>query len=180
MNAYFQSAKTVQPPGPNRLHLTHLIDATRLTLTAFLAKLTRSEHAHHRWFGGVTVCAAWLGLVLAALTPPHGTGFTVCWLKAATGMSCPGCGLTRSLSCGLRGMWVASWHYHPLGLPILGLFLIAAGSSVLPTSARKRLTGYLQSHALFFNSLYLLFVATFLAFGLTRMLIEVPHVCHFW
>jgi len=58
--------------------------------------------------------AAWSGLFLAAVTPPHGAGFTVCWLKASTGIPCPGCGLTRSLSCALRGMFMESWQYHPM------------------------------------------------------------------
>jgi hypothetical protein len=127
----------------------------------------------------MTVWAAWLGLIVAAVSPPHGTGFTVCWLKAATGLSCPGCGLTRSLSCGLRGMLDESWHYHPLGLPILLLFLIAAASSLLTPAAQARLADYMRSHSLFFNSLYVVFVTAFLAFGFARMLMGLPQVLRF-
>src|SRR5262249_17002125 len=65
------------------------------------------------WLAKPSVAAAWLGLALAFVTPPHGTGFTVCWFKNSTGLPCPGCGLTRSFSCALRGMFLESWHYHP-------------------------------------------------------------------
>jgi hypothetical protein len=138
--------------------------------------LIEAADPHRRWLGKMTVWVAWLGLLAAAISPPHGTGFTVCWLKAATGLSCPGCGLTRSLSCGLRGMFAESWHYHPLGLPILLLFLIAASSSLLPAAGQARLAAYMRTHSLFFNSAYVLFVISFLAFGFSRMLLELPHL----
>src|SRR5690349_13366748 len=87
--------------------------------------------ASRRWLGGPSIFAAWVGLCLAFVTPPHGTGFTVCWLNAATGVPCLGCGLTRSLSCCLRGMFRESWHYHPMGLAVLALFMAIAAASVL-------------------------------------------------
>jgi len=132
------------------------------------------DHVHRRWLSATPVCAAWLGLLLAVLTPPHGTGFTVCWLHQVTGLPCPGCGLTRSLSCGLRGMFLESWQYHPLGLVILTLLVAIAASSLLPPCRRANLRRCLESHALTFNALYLAFVAGFLAFGLGRTLMHLP------
>ena len=148
-------------------------------LARFSSRLIQPADTHRRWLGKMTVWSAWLGLIVAAVSPPHGTGFTVCWLKAVTGLSCPGCGLTRSLSCGLRGLFTESWHYHPLGLPILLLFLIAAASSLLPPAAQARLADYMRSHSLLFNSLYVIFVAAFLTYGFTRMLMELPHLLRF-
>ena len=139
------------------------------------AWLSRPETVYSRWQGKVTVCAAWLGLLLAGINPPHGTGITVCVFKLCTGISCPGCGLTRSLSCGLRGMFAESWQYHPLGLFILALFIATAIRSLLPSKWQERIRSWMESHALVCNSLYLAFVVTFLAFGTARALIECIH-----
>ena len=130
--------------------------------------LRDSRIAAGLWLGKPCVFAAWLGLSLAILTPPHGTGFSVCWFKHCTGLPCPGCGLTRSLSCALRGMFVESWQYHPMGWLILGLFLTIATASLLPAHYRLRVESYLQLRAFAFNAIYLAFVVTFVGFGLLR------------
>lgn len=130
--------------------------------------LAKPEGASRRWLGKPCVWAAWLGLSLAALTPPHGAGINICWLNSCTGLPCPGCGLTRSLSCGLRGMFAESWGYHPMGLLILTLFLVVAGISLLPAATQRNLCRYIESHARLFNSLYLGFVGAFVCFGIVR------------
>ena len=117
-------------------------------------------------------CAAWLGLLLAACTPPHGTGTTVCWLKLCTGIPCPGCGLTRSLSCGLHGMFWESFQYHPLGLFILVLFVGIGGVSLLPRLQRERLESRIEARAIWFNAAYLIFVTAFIGFGVARALVS--------
>ena len=124
------------------------------------------------WFGKYCVAAAWLGLTLAVVSPPHGSGISVCWLQAATGLPCPGCGMTRSLSCALRGMLFESWSYHPFGLPILSLFVATAAQSLLPLSAKGDLAGWMRGRAKFFNAVYLGFVVLFVAFGTVRALIH--------
>lgn len=118
------------------------------------------------------VVVSWLGLLLAVVVSPHDTGSTVCWLKQCAGVSCLGCGLGHSLSCGLRGMFADSLSYHPFGLFILGLFLFTACSSLLP-GAQQRVARFMESHPVFFNSLYLAFVAGFVAFGTIRSLLEI-------
>ena len=37
-----------------------------------------------------------------------------CLIKAITGVSCPGCGMTRSVLALLRLDFSGAWHYHPL------------------------------------------------------------------
>jgi len=145
-----------------------------------LAELTRLErlkrwlaspqHASALWLGRHCVAVAWVGLLVAALSPPHGFGINMCWVSGATGLPCPGCGVTRSLSCGLRGLWLESWHYHPMGLPILALFGFTAAQSLLPRPARERLTQGMKDRARLFNAVYLAFVAVFISFGLARAL----------
>lgn len=132
----------------------------------------RAQPASVFWLGKHCVVAAWLGLTLAVLSPPHGSGVALCWVETATGIPCPGCGLTRSLSCGIRGLFAASWQYHPMGLLILGLFLFTAAQSLLPAVIRRRLAGFVEARARLFNTLYLAFVAVFVGFGIARALVH--------
>jgi hypothetical protein len=134
--------------------------------------LHEPRHAAKLWFGRWSVVAAWLGLFLAVITPPHGIGVSLCWFESATGVPCPGCGMTRSLSCALRGLFVESWQYHPLGWLVLGLFVVIAGQSVLPARRREVMMRFVEARALWFNSFYLIFVGTFVLFGLVRALVH--------
>src|SRR5205807_1514463 len=136
--------------------------------------MNSGKPASARWLSGPCLCAAWAGLLLAFFTPPHGTGWTVCWLKYATGIPCPGCGLTRSLSCALRGMLSESWHFHPMGFLVLALFVTLATASALPRF-REWLVTLMDSNERLFNALYLGFVVTFVGFGLIRALVTFGH-----
>ena len=131
--------------------------------------LLNSKKAPARWLGKYCTVAAWLGLALAIATPPHGTSFSICWFKNCTGLPCPGCGLTRSFSCGLRGMFLESLHYHPMGLLILFLLISIALVSLLPPVLKQRLADFIASRAFAFNSAYVAFVLCFIVFGITRM-----------
>ena len=144
--------------------------------TKLLSWLNRGPGASNRWLSQASICVAWFGLLLACLTPPHGTGFTICWIKSATGLPCPGCGLTRSLSCAMRGILTESWHYHPMGLMILALFFVIAVTSLLPRQFRRGVMRHIESHPRFFNTLYLAFVAAFVGFGMIRMLSSLSHL----
>jgi hypothetical protein len=112
--------------------------------------------------------AAWAVLVLAAFHPPHGLGVPVCWLDRWTGIPCPGCGLTRSLSCAIHGMFGASWEYHPFGVFFLAVFAAIALASLFPITARRRLLGLVDRHGRLFNTAYFVLVASFLAYGAAR------------
>ena len=131
--------------------------------------LADSEKAPARWLGNYCVIAAWLGLALAIATPPHGTSFSICWFENCTGLPCPGCGLTRSFSCALHGMFLESLHYHPLGLLILLLLVSIAGVSLLPLPLKRRIADYIASRAFAFNSAYFAFVVAFITFGAGRI-----------
>jgi hypothetical protein len=134
--------------------------------------LKQPERAGARWLGKTCVLVAWVGLALAIVTPPHGLGFTICWIQHATGLPCPGCGMTRSLSCALRGMFPESWHYHPMGLFVLALFIFTAAQSLLPRPVRGRIIAFIDDRATVFNSLYLAFVVVFVTFGVVRALVQ--------
>ena len=148
--------------------------AARLVELDRLERLKRwladPRHASALWLGRHCVVVAWVGLLVAAISPPHGFGISVCWFSAATGLPCLGCGVTRSLSCGLHGLWLESWHYHPMGLLILALFGLTAAQSLLPRRGRERLAQSIKERVLLFNAVYLGFVAAFISFGIARAL----------
>ena len=77
--------------------------------------------------------AGWLALLAALLHPAHGMGVQICVYRRMLGVECPGCGLTRSVSCAARGMWHESLTYHPLGVAVL---LLAASLALWPLTPR--------------------------------------------
>jgi hypothetical protein len=109
---------------------------------------------------------AWSILVIALIHPPHGLGIDVCLFHATSGISCVGCGLTRSISCAIRGMAGWSFSYHPFGYVLLGW---AAGKSVyclLPRRAQKRIVA--AGSPIWFAALSKAVIAAFLVFGVAR------------
>ena len=130
----------------------------------------RNSSAAERWLGKPGIVVAWLGFLLAIVTPPHGFGVPVCFVQSATGLPCLGCGLSRSLSCGLRGMFAESWHYHPMGLGILIIFVFITAQSLLPGYLRSRLKEWMNARSTILNAAYLGFVILFVCYGVIRVL----------
>jgi hypothetical protein len=133
----------------------------------------------NRWFGKYTNRVAWLALMLAFLLPPGGIGFSLCWLRGQFHIPCPGCGLTRSLSCAVKGKIYESWLLHPFGAFILALFVAVAVVSLLPENKRAQLANGMERHARFFRTLSVVFVTAFCAYGLLRALLQLAGVCQF-
>src|SRR5215213_4984748 len=130
-----------------------------------LARPTRTpeqpKRLFQRCFGKTSVCVAWICLIGAAFIPPKGIGISICWMRGQFGIPCPGCGLTRSLSCAMRGMFYESWQFHPFGSFILALFLVVARVSILPEAQRARLAEAMEQRAPFVRTLFFVFVSAF-------------------
>lgn len=77
-------------------------------------------------------------IVGALVHPAHGTGLRLCLYMQLFEVECPGCGLTRSVSCAARGMLQQSWTYHPLGILTLVIAAILAAWPLLPATWRMR------------------------------------------
>ena len=54
-----------------------------------------------------------LAVIAALYAALHFAGFG-CPIKAVTGVSCAGCGMTRAWLSALSGDWAAAFSYHPL------------------------------------------------------------------
>lgn len=127
---------------------------------------------HRPWPGRLAVATAWAALGLAVVTPPHGGGLAVCWIHAGNNVPCPGCGLTRSLGCAVRGMFAESWHFHPFGGVLLLFFAAVAATSLLPAPQRDRVRAALGRRPRLVRSVKHALLAGFVAFGVVRAVLQ--------
>jgi hypothetical protein len=89
-----------------------------------------------------------LYLAYAAVQPPEGwVRLPLCAFRALSGLPCPGCGLTRSLTAILRGDLTSAWHWNPFGFLALPVLLTAAVFAVGPSRWIAALTPALRSKA---------------------------------
>ncbi len=135
--------------GGSRRHRPHLYD------------VLFSRHA--AWFA--VTC-----LALSCLLPPDGLGVGICWFKSCFGHPCPGCGLTRSITCLSHCEFSKAWHYHPFGPILYVLFVANAVLLVVPHTMRHRWKKLLQQHHSSLRAIYMALVFAFLAFGCWRLL----------
>lgn len=70
---------------------------------------------------------------------------SLCVMKQAIGLPCPGCGLTRSVVAAANADWTGSLSHHRIGILVLLYLVLQSLTRIawlsLP-SLRERLTGY--------------------------------------
>lgn len=69
----------------------------------------------------VVAGAAWL-LCAAQAVSGVGEEVVLCPFRLLTGHRCPGCGMGHAVVAAMRGNWGASFHHHPLGIPLLAVW----------------------------------------------------------
>lgn len=69
-----------------------------------------------------------VGVLLAYVTVSWFAGWG-CPIQRLTGISCPGCGMTRAVLSALRGQWRLALEYHGMvwSLPLMGLMFLFDG-----------------------------------------------------
>lgn len=70
---------------------------------------------------------------IAVVMDPNGIedGPILCPLRLATGLPCPGCGLTRAWVYGMHGRFGESFAANAFGLPLLALVVVVAAVVVV-------------------------------------------------
>jgi hypothetical protein len=134
----------------------------------------RTRHAARSRFVRICIArsVALAGLVVVAVGlvhPAHGTGIQLCAWRAMTGLECPGCGLSRSVSCAVRGEFEASFAYHPFGIVLLSAFATSMLVHVLPGPWRRRILRHLVRRSGGVQRLYVGAVALFITYGVARI-----------
>ena len=94
----------------------------------------------------------------------------MCWFNYLFGHPCPGCGLTRSLTCISHLQFGKAWDYHPFGPLIYALFFANAALLCLPQQQRLKLQTRISQHDRWLRPVYWAIVFAFLSFGVVRLL----------
>ena len=116
---------------------------------------------------------AWLGavcLALSAVLPPDGLGVALCWFKSLCDLPCPGCGLTRSVTCISHWRLSDALAYHPFGPLIYGLFVANLLILLFPSPWRVALRGRIKVNGFWIRPFCRLTLFAFLRFGVSRLL----------
>lgn len=126
---------------------------------------------------GVTTAAlhpilALLGVVGLAVAifvmRPQGFGPSTCSLFRSTGIPCPSCGLTRSVTSIFHGRFAAAWEYNPFGFGFALMFVLFPLIWTLGPLRRQRLRERLVPHERVVLAVFAAFFLGMMVFGLVR------------
>ncbi len=62
-------------------------------------------------------------------------GLVLCPIRLLTGHRCPGCGIGHAVVYAMRGDFIASFHSHVLGIPVLAVWTLWLAVEVLKKGA---------------------------------------------
>jgi hypothetical protein len=82
-------------------------------------------------------------MLVSFIFPVGGLGVDLCWLHAATGLPCPGCGMSRAVAAVSQGDFVVALGANPFVVFVWPLFVLLAVLALMPktwvTSIEARL-----------------------------------------
>ncbi|MBX3271212.1 MAG: DUF2752 domain-containing protein [Sandaracinaceae bacterium] len=135
---------------------------------------TDVEHRpiYRRLFSPWSTGLASVMLGASFLLPESGMGLPLCWIKALTGLPCPGCGLTRSITNISHLHFADAAGFHPFGFPLYALSLVLVVALVWPR-ARRTLVRSLVRHDALARRAYWAFVGSFIVFGVGRIAVAI-------
>lgn len=100
--------------------------------------------------------------------PIGGLGIDLCVLHAATGLPCPGCGMSRAISAISQGDFSAALGLNPFAFFAWPTFFVLAVMALLPSGVRTRVEAPLRRSTRAAKLYELIFFA-FLGFGVIRL-----------
>ena len=129
----------------------------------------RTKHVYDILFAGKTGKMSVLVIAASFLLPPDGIGVSVCMMKNLFDLPCPGCGLTRSITCVSHLEIVKAWNYHPFGLLVHPFLCIAALSAFLSGNTQRRMRICFWKRNRIAYPVYMAVITAFLVFGFVRL-----------
>ena len=109
------------------------------------------------------------GLILGAFVlPPEGAGPPTCSMLTTTGIPCPSCGLTRSVTSIFHGHFHAAWQYNPFGYGVAFAFVLLSPLAFLPGKWRTTLKQKARRWDVVITMIILVFLAGMLVYGMFR------------
>jgi hypothetical protein len=113
-----------------------------------------------------------LAFVASFFLPITGLGVDLCPLHSATGLPCPGCGVTRGLSLISQGdVWTAMGA-NPFVILLWPFLAVLAVLALVPTSRVLALEASLDHLEPWFSRLYRVLFLAFFGFGFGRLLVH--------
>jgi hypothetical protein len=106
------------------------------------------------------------GVAAAQLAAGHFRVGIPCVFHEATGLPCPGCGLTRSCLALFEGRLTDAVYLHPFGPVLLGALVFCLVGGLLPEPRRKRLADVVEDLEIRTGLVPLLFAAFLLVWVL--------------
>lgn len=94
-----------------------------------------------------------------------------CPFHAVTGLSCPGCGLSRAVHCLFEGEWAAAMEWHPFAPFFVGLGVLVAAACLLPGGVRRRVAERV-ARAEARTGVVMIPLVLFAVYGVVRLLIQ--------
>ena len=112
---------------------------------------------------------AWAMILGGLVLPPRGLPLSFCLFHQATGLPCPACGMTRSVTSILHNQWALSWRYHPLGwlMAAAGVFLAAV--SVVPEKWKRAIRRQASAHSRTLTRLIIAVFVVWAIYGMARI-----------
>ena len=122
-------------------------------------------------FGRLTQLLSIPVLGISFFLPTDGLGVKICWIKRLFDVPCPGCGLTRSITCLSQIEFEKAWHYHPFGYLIYAMFFSNVVLLLTGPRARRRVQDWFLRNDRVIRPIYWVLVTSFLLFGAIRLLV---------
>lgn len=121
-----------------------------------------------RWFAAAIAALVLVASVVWA--PSAFPKLQLCMFRRYTGLSCPGCGMTRAFCALGHGEWSAAWSFHPFGYPLYALTIAIVAWPFVARAKPELERRVVDSRATM--ALSIAIVTGMLAFGVVRAWLE--------
>lgn len=112
---------------------------------------------------------ACLALLATFVFPTTGVGIDLCPIRFATGLPCPGCGVTRGMALLSQAEWERALHMNPWVFVLWPALLFWALTYFLPDRAIATLVQQIARREPLFTNVAKAWLALFTATGLVRL-----------